>query len=202
VQERSFVHIDADAYVWKRLPAIVENAAVIAQSPESLLDNGFYEPQRVHALLEAHGGYVPEAWTWYMRHGGGVAACCGIFGGNALEFIHGYASTVLAVVRRPENRAVWALERDAEHNMLMEQYLLCACAAYQREHASRPHLAVRVQYLFPTANFAQAGDVGFTHLIANAKRHAPAVERLERVVRRDYPALYERCVRYAAKVAP
>ena len=88
----------------------------------------------------------------------------------------------------------------AEHMILVEQYLLAACVEYRRAHRTdgrEPYL----QYLFPSARFEDAAEVGYTHVIANAKRSRVVIDRIEEVVRRDYPALYRRCVAYCERAA-
>jgi hypothetical protein len=43
--------------------------------------------------------------------------------------------------------------------------------------------------------------VGFTHVIAGAKRNQGVLDRIEEVVRREYPAHYKRCLAYVDKLA-
>jgi hypothetical protein len=199
-QERPFVHIDADAYLWKRLPAIVEHAPLFAQSPEALIDHDFYQPDRLAQRFEKHIGRVPEAWAWYLRRGYHTAACCGIMGGNDIASVKAYASLALDVALNPAHRAVWEGEDLQNHMMFVEQYLLSAVVEYRRAHRVDGR-DIWLQYLFPSASFERAEEVGFTHVIADAKRSKSVLDRVEEVVRREYPAHYKRCLAYVDKLA-
>jgi hypothetical protein len=195
-QQKPFVHIDADVFLWKRLPGMLENAPVLAQSPEHVSDRGSYPTGLVAHQLEAEGGWVPPAWKSYMTRTNQEAACCGILGGNDVEFLNRYARDAIDVATRPENERGWARLGDRAHyNPLVEQYTLTACAHhYRASGAARRDLYV--QYLFPT--WATGDADGYTHLISNSKRHPDNIARLEAVVRRDYPIHYERCDQGAA----
>ncbi|NMO15419.1 hypothetical protein HPC49_12800 [Pyxidicoccus fallax] len=196
-QQKPFVHVDADVFLWKRLPDIVEYAPVFAQSPEPVSGNSVYQAERIRRVLESHGGQVPGEWLWYQSQLSQMAACCGILGGNDVAFLQDYANLAIDVVSHPRNQRGWARVEDlSNHNVLVEQYLLCACAEYQRAWAHAPHRDVYIQYLFPTGAPDNAEEVGYTHLVAGAKKHRQTIERLEEVVRRDYPELYQRCLAY------
>jgi hypothetical protein len=194
-QRRPFVHIDSDVFLWQRLPAILEYAPVFAQSPELLSDYDIYEPARIHRLLQSHDGSIPPEFTWYLSRAFQVAACCGILGGNDVEFIRYYAGLAIDVALNPRNRSAWMQEGDiGRHIPLIEQYLLCACVEYQQVQPVPVYPGVRIEYMFPNASFERAAEVGYTHLLSDAKRHRDVIERLERVVRRDYPEYYSRCM--------
>ena len=197
-QRVPFVHVDADVYLWKRLPAIVEHAPVLAQSPEPVI-GPFYDPWLLHDLLERMAGGAPEAWTWYMRNARQTAACCGIAGGQDVETLRWYAELAIDVALHPRYRAVWQSQAET-HMVTIEQYLLPACVEYRRAKRGGgrdPHL----QYLFPNASFDRFEEVGYTHMIGYAKWNPKVNARVEEVVRRDYPALYRRCIDYSQRVA-
>jgi hypothetical protein len=196
-QKEPFVHIDADAYLWKRLPAIVEHAPIVAQSPEALIDHDFYQPDRLAKLFEKRIGAVPEPWAWYMGRGYQTAACCGIMGGNDIACVKAYADLAWHVALDPRHRVVWQGEEPQYQMMFVEQYLLSAVVEYRRAHRGDGR-DVWIQYLFPSANFDRAGEVGFTHVIADAKRSVSVLQRIEEVVRREYPAQYKRCLEFVA----
>jgi hypothetical protein len=198
-QDVRFVHIDTDVFLWKRLPAILEFAPVLAQNPEFIDDYPLYEPKRLHDLLRRTGGYVPEEWSAYLGNGPRIAACCGIMGGNDLELLHHYAEVAIRVVLDPRNRAAWAKEGDVgRHNPLIEQYLLCACVEHHNSGLPLRRRA-RIRYLFPSGCTDRAAEAGFTHLVSEAKFNRQVLERVGEVVKRDYPDLYNRCVARAER---
>lgn len=197
LQQRPFIHLDYDVFLWKPLPDRVVCAPVFAQNPEeAATGQDCYEPNLVESVVFSQpDGWIPPEWTWYRSSGQPQrAACCGFVGGNDVEFLRNYAKTAMAVVDKPSNRrALETLENRQKHNPLFEQFVLCACAAYH---------SVGIEYLFQGWDVARdprsAAEAGYTHLIANAKSDLVLTHKLERRVARDYPCLYERCLTLTA----
>lgn len=194
MQTAPFVHIDSDAYLWKRLPPGVEMAPVFAQHPEYHRpgEHG-YNPDEVERAMTRHGGVLPEEWVWARSRGPVMRAeNCGILGGQDVAFLRHYAALALELVGRRENAAAWASLGDTRgHNVLAEQFLLSACLGFHRDRAGSPHRGVRVACLFGSWQEAldanQAARRGYTHLLGWAKAMPAARRRLEARVRRDYP---------------
>jgi hypothetical protein len=202
LQKSAFLHIDTDVFLWKRLPAKLETADLIAQNPELIeLDGGYYCPTEFERSLRWPGrGWLPPEWIWYRQSKVPVRAeCCGIFGGRRIDFINHYAGTALRIVRHPANRAAWR-DLPGKHMLLIEQYLLSAMIEYHRRPGQSSLRITGIDYVFPTIEDAfvsdRATDVGFTHLAAGAKKNARVAHDLERRVQRDLPDHYERCARY------
>jgi hypothetical protein len=200
MQDRPFLHIDGDAYLWKPLPAHVREAELIVQYPEApLLDFG-YHPEDIDALIGSGGGWLPAAWRWYRSSGRAeVALNCGVMGGHGLELIRSYADSAILMVEHPRNRPGWSrVNPAAGFNHHVEQYFLGAHVAYHGAH--RPALAAepRLASLFESADAAKdeanAARIGFTHIHGGSKSNLELMRRLESRVRRDHPALFARCV--------
>jgi hypothetical protein len=206
LQTEPFVHIDADVFLWKRLPHRLECADVFAQHPEPIsTGTPYYQPEQLErALNPATGGWLPDEWLWYRRTiKNQRAETCGIVGGNRTDFINCYAQASLRLVNHPCNqRALQSLPDKRMHTILIEQYLLAAFVEYYKASAMLPLGSVSIEYLFNSTadpwNPNLAAQAGFTHLVAGAKRNPRLAVRLENRVRRDYPELYERCCRVAA----
>jgi hypothetical protein len=186
-QQEPFVHLDNDVYLFKSLPERLTSAPVLAQNPEPV--NAFapwYDVEACELAIRTRGdGQIPPEWTWYrtfvMEQ---QAACCGIFGGNHLDFIHHYASTALRLLRG-NRHAFDHLSGKRTLNPFFEQYLLAACARFHK---------VPIEYLFHSFEHAinTAAGAGFTHLIADAKRDLNMAARLEQRVARAWPEAYAR----------
>lgn len=189
MQTGPFVHIDSDVFLWKRLPVELEAAAVFAQSPETFDPDD--ERTHYHArAVERTVAWLPDEWRAYTA-GSGVktASCCGILGGTDTEFIAGYADLDIRVAEDPQNAAGWRTwGNKGMCNVLIEQMLLDALAAVR---------GVRVSHLFPNEAdpyvAAKATAVGYTHLIASAKRNPELMRDLEERVWAEFPALAARC---------
>jgi len=199
LQNRPFVHIDSDVYLWKPLPERLTSSPVFAQNPEPAgIGESWYYPDACEQAIRTHGdGRIPAEWESY-RYSGlyQTAACCGVLGGNDVAFLRYYAGLVIDLLEEPRNRiALNTLSDKMVHNPFFEQYLLSACACYH---------GVRVEYLFQSLAEAllpeRATEAGYTHLIASAKSNPAVAQRLERRVRQDFPDSYTKCRLLARKL--
>ena len=204
-QTEPFLHFDNDVFLWRRLPPRIEAAQVVAQNPEDFtLGASFYAPEKFDRVMFTGDGWAPEEWKWYGSIGPRRrAACCGVFGGNNLDFIRHYADTAFAMAENPRNSPGWALsKKEDSDNLLFEQYLLSACLNYHRAREGSPFHSINIEYLFPrwddAFNSRAAANLGYTHLIGGAKRNPQVAERLERRVEREYPECYGRIVQNTA----
>ncbi|HEY0342098.1 MAG TPA: DUF6734 family protein [Steroidobacteraceae bacterium] len=208
LQDRPFVHIDTDVFLWKPLPPSVANAAVFAQCPEDHSVDEWCGPRDIEAAFAKHSLTLPAEWEWARSRStdGFREDNCGILGGTRVDFIRYYAQMALDLVRAPAHAAAWAeLPQKASYNMMIEQFWLAACLDYHRFHPNSPYQGIRVKHLFPT--FAQAFDpraaarVGYTHLMGDAKGNAAVVERLERRVQQEDREFYRHCMQLTRTVA-
>jgi hypothetical protein len=204
LQTEPFVHIDSDAFLWQRLPEELEATPVLAQHPEHYgAEADIYRPYEIEQAFAASGGIVPVELSWARLRGGNLRADnCGIMGGQHVTFLRHFAETALALIERPENAAGWRnIPEKWRHNYLVEQYLLAVCLDYHRGNADSPLSDVHIRYLFDSweraLNPNEAARVGYTHLMAGAKRADEVVRRMSLRVRRDWPEFYRRCERWS-----
>jgi hypothetical protein len=200
-QSEPFIHYDNDVFLWRRFPERLASAQVLAQNPEDFrVGTSYYAPEKFDRALLACSGWAPDEWKWYGSIGARRrGACCGVFGGNNVEFVRHYANTAFALAEHPRNKPAWArLRKESSDNLLFEQYLLSACINYHRGRAGSPFQFIDILYLFPNQGEAFSGrapsELGYTHLIGGAKRHPQVAQRLERRVQREYPECYQRIV--------
>lgn len=203
-QEEPFVHIDADVYLWRRLPPAVEAAPVLAQNPELFrLGYSDYRPEMIEGAVRAAGGWLPDEFRVPGPLGSELrGACCGIFGGRDTAFVRHYADLACRLIEHPDNAPAWrALGDPGAYTVTVEQFTVEACASYHAGRAGSPFRDVRFAYLFESeaAAYARAGTEGYTHLIGGAKADPAVLDQLDRRVRADYPDWYERCARLAAE---
>jgi hypothetical protein len=201
-QKKPFVHIDADVFLWKALPSEVGSAPLFAQNPEFISEGFWYNPQEFIEFIEHRKGWVPRELTWFsLQESGQRGDCCGIFGGNQVDFIQYYADTVISLIENESNFDNWLhLPGKPIHMMLIEQYMLSACIEYQRNTPGSYYQDIQIEYLFDSVAKAyepqRAKAIGYTHLIGDAKRNPEIATRLERKVARDYPYQYRKCLRH------
>jgi hypothetical protein len=195
-QRQPFIHLDNDVFLWRGLPDHVTKSVVFAQNPERFIfGEGAYRPDRFENAMRVANGRLPPEWRWYTHRRGNVAICCGIVGGSNNDFLAHYAEQAIQMIQhlrdRPEQ--LEATER-LGCNIVVEQYFLAACVYYhQLTPKSRFH-GVNIDYLFESEadSFMNAEKLGYTHLIAGAKKNLEITERLERRVRQEYPEDYSR----------
>ena len=203
-QTTPFLHLDNDVFLWNPLPAAVTAAQVFAQNPEVFYfeDQSLYRLDPFLASIDRFNGWLPQEWQWYAQQRGNRALCCGIFGGQDLDFIRHYASSAIEVISHPRNQQVWQAI-GLRDNILVEQYFLAACLEYHQQNPSSPTTALEAAYLFASSADAfdpeRAATAGYTHLIGDAKNNSSLADRLERRVRRDYPDHYDRCLDYLSR---
>ena len=200
-QEKPFIHIDSDVFLWKAIAKYVTSASVFGQNPEWFDINGgsWYQPKNYHERLRQGGGWMPEEWSWFVENQGGEAICCGILGGQDFEFIRDYASKAISFINHPDNQAIWAsMDHKIGDNILFEQYFLSACIAFHKRHTKTQFKDINVAYVFESPDMAYQGEraceVGYTHLIGGAKRNEKYARHLEARVAREYPEFYKRCL--------
>jgi hypothetical protein len=200
LQTQPFVHIDSDAFLWRRLPESLERAPVLAQHPERYeTDHDIYRSEELERAFGDTGGILPDEWKWARSRGPVVRAeNCGILGGYRVDFLRYYAQSALDLIERKENVIGWSKVADKwRHNFLIEQFLLSAMLDFHRFHPESPFRGVRARYLFDSWEDALdpncAADRGFTHLMAGAKRAPSVMNRISERVRRDWPDYWARC---------
>lgn len=202
-QTQPFIHIDNDVFLWKALPTRLLTAPILAQNPERFrFGGGWYCPERWQEAIDATNGWLPEEWRWYTHLKGNEAVCCGILGGQAVDFVRGYADKAIRMLEHPANRPAWASIDRVGSNILFEQYFLSACLYWQLSHDGTPLGYAGPEYLFPDERSAYHSnapvELGYTHLLGLAKRNPTLAHRLETRVQRDYPLAYERVQSYLA----
>lgn len=200
-----FIHLDNDVFLWRPLPLRLINSALFAQNQEyfTVGRSEYYMPQIIEDTLAlAKGGWLPEEWRWYRSTYSNPfrAVNCGIFGGNDLEFIHNYAGNVVRIIEHEANRGVLSgLQSKQRHMVTLEQFVLMACLEYWRNVCMTSNSKkTEIEYLFDSEAHAHtdASEIGYTHLIATAKRNPIVARRLEERVKFEYPQLYKRCLAF------
>ncbi|MBB5503102.1 DUF6734 family protein [Paraburkholderia sp. MM5384-R2] len=208
LQERPFIHIDADVFLWKPLPPAVVNAPVFAQCPEYHPPLDLYAaPSDIETAFARHGLSLPVEWEWSRSLGEPSfrEENCGIVGGQHVDFLRYFATLGLKLVRDPANAAAWHELPDKDgYNMRVEQLLLSVCLDYHRFHPDSPYRGVHVRHLFPSwadaFNPARAAQAGYTHLLGSSKSDANVARRLERRMQSEDLDFYRLCVQLGQRL--
>jgi hypothetical protein len=202
LQDRPFVHLDTDVFLWKPLPRHVAGAPVFGQCPEEHHPvDEWCGVRDVENAFAQRGVPLPVEWQW-------VRACdsndalqenCGILGGTHAAFLRYYAKTVIDMLTCPANAPVWAsFHEKSGFNPVIEQFTLSAFVRYHGAHRGSPYEGVRLSHLFPSFldayNASVTARVGYTHLLGPAKKDPYIAGRLAQRVQREDPKFYRHCV--------
>lgn len=209
LQDKPFIHLDNDVFLWLPLPEALLQADVVAQDPEPFTPGAaYYQPEIFEYALARVDGWLPEEWIWYRAsHRMLRGECCGIYGGTRIDFIHHVANLAFELIEHHQNRdAVSRLNSKSRLMVVLEQFLLAASLEYHRAHNNSPFHNVRVTYLFDSTadrfNPKQAARTGFTHLLWVTKKNPKILRLLEERLWRDDPAQFERCMKIAHRRMP
>jgi hypothetical protein len=201
LQDRPFVHLDTDVFLWKPLPPRLRSAELFSQCPEDHSLEEWCSPREVEAVFARHDVELPAEWEWARSRctDGFREENCGILGGTHTDFIRYYANLAVGLALDRSYACAWQdLSDKSGYNMLIEQFLLAACVDYHRFHPDSPFHNVRLANLFSSFgesfNPDATGRAGFTHLMGNAKTNFHVTQRLEKRVEREDREFYQRCV--------
>jgi hypothetical protein len=205
LQDRPFVHLDTDVFLWRALPSSLTAAPVFAQCPEEHpAANAWCGPGEIESLFARHGHPLPVEWEWACSRGGATfrEENCGILGGNDVTFLRYFANLAIDLAMNPAYAGAWReLAEKSGFNMILEQYLLAACIDYHRSAPDSPYRGVRIRYLFPNWGEAyspsRSAQAGFTHLLGDAKSDFETTSRLEQRMAATDPAFDRHCRRVA-----
>ena len=209
LQDRPFVHLDTDCFLWKALSPSVTSAPVFAQCPEiHSVQDEWDRPSRIEELFARHGRSLPVEWEWAssINTTSFREENCGVMGGNDIPFLRHFSQTSIDLVTDPALAALWAeLPEKSGFNMIVEQFFLAACVDYHRSHPTSPFRGVGIRYLFDSWGAAfdpgEASRIGFTHLLGDVKSDPAVIVRLERRVATMDPAFHRHCHRVATAKA-
>ena len=200
LQDRPFVHLDNDVFLWKALPRDLTESPVLAQCPYSFTRNHpYFRPHEIEMAFAEEALELPVEWTWVRTSRNEFpAANGGILGGSAVEFLRYYAQNAVDLILKPEHGRAWSRIADKQWSyVLIEEFFLLACIEYHASRATSPYRGVRVSHVFPSWEHAydpnRAARAGFTHLMGAAKSHPTVAMRIEERARRQIPEFYRRC---------
>jgi hypothetical protein len=199
LQDCPFLHLDTDVFLWKPLPPALADSPVITQCFEGFHNqNSAYHPEEIEWAFAQERLRLPVEWEWMRKERGLIPSQnCGILGGGHIEFLRYYSRTALDLALRSEYAAAWSRIHDKRnHNLVIEQFFLAACAEFHGSNPTSPYAGVRIDSLFPSWDSCfdpkRTARIGFTHLMT-AKSHPAVASRLEDRVRRENPAYFRRC---------
>jgi len=202
LQDRPFVHLDTDVFLWKPLPRSLTDAPVFAQCPESTT------PSMNGVAREISRMRSPNAACHCRSSGNGCARATTTMPARKIAAFSAQRTRTSFVTTRnaamdlltsPAHASVWAaIPEKSGFNPVIEQFTLSAFVRYHRAHRESPFSDVDIRYLFPSFMDAYSANIaarlGFTHLLGPSKKDPHIAGRLEQRVQREDPKYYRHCV--------
>lgn len=175
LQDKPFLHMDADAFFWKGIPKVLNNKEIFAQNIED--DNWFREAYlpAINHLNNQKDFKKPS--TWGLTN---YAACCGIFGGTDIKTIKKYSKEAFNFIKN--NKKVFKNITDkGSYCIIFEQYLLATVCK---------NLNKDIYYLEKYLDKEKLSKHNYTHIWGEKKSNYTE-NILGNIVKRDYPKQYE-----------
>lgn len=207
-QNEPFVHLDYDVFLWLPLPKRLTDADMFAEKHlPFMLGTSYYRPEHVERVIVDAGGWLPDEWKWFRSSARVLySAAAGLMGGNRVDFISYVYELAFAIIGNRANRAALApIDYRMSLMPLLEEFLPAACVEYHRRCEDSPFRGIKIDYLFGADadlfNPDEASKAGYTHLIGGTKRNLKVAKLLEERIRRDDPAQFERCAKFAGSIS-
>ncbi len=184
IQKEPFIHIDADAFIWKRFSQTIESAPLISQSIE--IDIPFYK--ETYDKLKESFTFIPDSILKDRAINREFKAInAGVLGANDLEFIRIYTANCFKFIEQNSSH----FDKISLHsfNMIYEQYLFY-CLAKEQE--------IPIEILFKSTNLAKEilnfteipNKTSYMHLFSNTKKNPIMGNFLENRLLQYFPDSY------------
>jgi len=190
-QEKPFLHVDGDVFIWKEFENSLLKGGLIAQNLEAATD--YYE--KIMISLESALNYFPEEIRKERKLKKQILAYnAGIFGGSDIAFFNEYTDKAFDFVGK--NILNLSNINVSNFNIFFEQYLFY-CLVKKCKKEVKVLLSERIgdnQY----RGFGDFGKVpyekDYLHLLGSYKRNEFVCKQMADRLRQDYPEYYYRII--------
>jgi hypothetical protein len=190
-QNKTFLHVDGDVFIWKKFSPEISEAGLIAQNKE--VSTNYYETML--KSLELTLTYLPPEIAAERKKTSTIYAYnAGILGGSDINFFQSYTSKAREFIDR--NVDVFSRISVFNFNIFYEQYLFY-CLANEADKK----VAVVFDEIFGDSHYKGFGDFievphnkHYVHLLGNYKRTESVCERMATRLRQDHPEYYYRII--------
>ena len=194
LQNKPFLHIDNDIFIWKKFSQEVMNAKVICQNVE------WINPQNTNDYIDVMKYVcnkmqnVPDI---LRQSSVTYAGNMGIFGGNDIEFIHSYTAESMSCFNKMYDDMLASGNMKGKFNIIFEQLLLMEIAMMkgkQLDYLMEESDTSDISKYF-TIESAQYEEK-FVHCLGALKTSDFICEQIEYRMKYEYPRYYETILSY------
>ncbi len=190
VQDKPFLHIDGDVFVWEPFPEQILNGEIISQNLEVTTE--YY--QEAWDEISNHLDYIPAEIDSYISKTNNFACNMGIFGGNDINFIKKYAEKSYEFAEKNKNLPEKVF--GGNFNIFFEQVLL-----YEMMAANDKKSSFLIEDI-PSDNeyigYGNFDEVPFKrtylHLLGNYKRNVQVCKIMEIYLIVHFPEYFKKVV--------
>jgi hypothetical protein len=190
-QDKPFLHVDGDVFIWKRFEDDLLNGKLIAQNIEAATD--YYE--KIMRSLESSLNYFPEEIINERKSKNPILAYnAGIFGGSDISFFKEYTAKAFEFVGK--NTLNLSKINVSDFNIFFEQYLFYCLVKKNKKKVSvlLPETIGDNQYK-GFGDFARVPyEKHYLHLLGSYKRNEFVCKQMANRLRQDYPEYYYRII--------
>ncbi|RPG31578.1 MAG: hypothetical protein CBB72_012030 [Muricauda sp. TMED12] len=187
LQDKPFIHVDGDVFIWDRFPDIIETAELCCQNYE------VGEPGYLHVynFIQNYFNYIPNFLV--KKENDQISSInAGIIGGTNISFFKEYVAQAFEFVNRNLDK-MNGLDIGA-YNMFYEQYLFF-CLAIQKQSKIHYLIDDRKKLLDQFVNFLGVPmHTNYIHTIGGFKKRFETCYLLEYTFKMSYPEQYYRLI--------
>ena len=190
LQNKPFLHVDGDVFVWKKFDDSFLKSNLIAQNKDQISDF-----EGTMQLLESAFVYFPKEMIQERQAKNRIQTYnAGIYGGSDISFFQEYAAKAFAFV--DNNILDLAKIRVADFNIFFEQYLFYCLAKDQNKKVT-----VLLSGIVKDNEYKGFGEFDkvpfekqYLHLLSDYKKSEYMCDELANRLRQDYPEYYYRII--------
>ncbi|MDR6845672.1 DUF6734 family protein [Flavobacterium granuli] len=190
LQDKPFLHIDGDVYVWKKFDDFLLKSGLIAQNKDQISDF-----ENTMQLLELAFAYFPREIIQERQSKNPIQTYnAGIYGGSDISFFQEYTTKAFTFVDK--NIHDLSKIRVSDFNLFFEQYLFYCLAKVQNKKVTVLFSGIVKDNEYK--GFGEFDKVPFEkqylHLLSDYKKSEYMCDELANRLRQDYPEYYYRII--------
>ncbi|MFH7014941.1 DUF6734 family protein [Flavobacterium sp. FlaQc-47] len=190
-QEKPFLHVDGDVFIWKKFEDKLLKGNLIAQNIEAATE--YYE--KIMLSLESALNYFPVDIINERKSINPILAYnAGILGGSDIEFFKEYTAEAFNFVGK--NTLNLLKINVSDFNIFFEQYLFYCLVKKKKKKVN-----VLLPEIIGDNQYKGFGDFSkvpyekqYLHLLGNYKRNEFVCKQMASRLRQDYPEYYYRII--------
>ena len=186
VQDRPFIHIDNDIFIWNSFPSKITSGKLIAQNLEGT-KNEYYN-QICRSLVD-NSFQIPNYLNDYIENNENERVCAynaGILGGSEISFFKEYTETAFNIINNNIERL--HLIDVGLFNIFFEQSLFYVLS--KKRNIQIETLITESDLPYIPFDFDSIPNKWFIHTLGNTKKHEIVNEQVYLRLLKEHPKFY------------